>query len=204
MITLNELNAMPTKGYKYQQALVALTNDPAIGRLDDHVKLAIAYLVQAQAKKEVAKLKPNESPFKLASLFIGKKDVRYYLNEIHSTGTHLEASNGHTYIRINHAVEPGFYDALGNKTEMKTKYPVIGNKLEKLRNGNLFNLEGEIIALEKYNIVKIGPLYMMEEYVKQLKKTGCTHVGVTEDSPWFYFSGDNFEGIIGSYDVSKG
>jgi len=91
---------------------------------DTDARNALAWLIANAQKKALAKVKPLDCPFKLASLFLAdKKDPRYYLQQIYSTGTHLVASNGHVLIKINHVCEPGFYDALGNKTDMDARYP---------------------------------------------------------------------------------
>ena len=90
---------------------------------DKEARNALSWLIANAQKKALAKVKPMNCPFKLASIFMAKKDVRYYLQQIYSTGTHLVASNGHVLIKIYHACESGFYDAMGSKTYMEARYP---------------------------------------------------------------------------------
>ena len=99
----------------YNKALHVLSNDETLYNLDSETMHAILYLVQKAAKKEVAATKATlDNPFKLASLFMSKKDVRYYLNFIYSDGKDLLASSGHVLIRLNNQNKPeGFYDATG-------------------------------------------------------------------------------------------
>lgn len=91
---------------------------------DIDARNALAFLIANAQKNKLAKVKPLDCPFKLASLFLAKvADPRVYLIEIYSTGAHLVASNGHVLIQIDHACEEGFYDAMGNKTDMDYRYP---------------------------------------------------------------------------------
>lgn len=86
------------------------------------IKRALAYYINASQKKDFKKIK-NDCPFKLVSNFIGKKDVRYYLNYIYSNGEELIGSNGHVLIKVKHVIDSGFYTKEKVKIDMDTKYP---------------------------------------------------------------------------------
>jgi hypothetical protein len=77
---------------------------------------AIRYLAQAGYKPGAA-VNPLKHPFRAASLFIktDKNDKREYLSHIHSDGTHLEASDGTSLIRLPAYTPPEWYDPATSK-----------------------------------------------------------------------------------------
>jgi len=114
---------------------------------DFETRKILAYFIANAQKKALTKIKPLDCPFKLASLFLSdKKDPRYYLQQIYSTGTHLVASNGHVLIRIDHACDAGFYDAMGHKTDMDARYPDFKKVMHNFNVGCKVTLNNESLA----------------------------------------------------------
>lgn len=71
-----------------------------------------AYFMPAAPKKA-------KTPFQWVALAMGKQDVRYYLNYVHVTENHIEATDGHRMHKTpNHDSLPaGFYNAAGDKVK---------------------------------------------------------------------------------------
>ena len=174
-----------------------------LSELPLHLQRSILFLAQSANKKEQGKVK-LDNPFKLASLFMAKDDVRYYLNYIHSTGESLIASNGHVLIRITQFFEQGFYNKSGVLVENKdfAKFPDFQKVYEKPKS-ELFELDISDQSIHYHNkkqviYVKINDTYYMKQYIDILKKIGIDKVSQSEekDMKILYFSKDNFSGVI--------
>jgi len=169
----------------------------------------LCWLVQETQKKKLGKLKPSDSPFKMATLFRAKKDIRYYLNKIYSNGTHLIASDGHTVIRINHAVDTGYYYDNGMLDDsIDAKFPdfsrvvetintSIENQCDPLNPNNERELFGgrkpsPIIHVTSENNEKGS--WFNAGYVDRTRRVGATKYYLCDDN--LYFVGDNFDGFI--------
>lgn len=189
------------KNMNYQKAFAALANDLNVEKLDQYTIDAIRYMVAKAAAKEKAALKPNESPFKLASLFMASKDPRYYLCGIHANGTHLTASNGHMLIMVEHACEPGVYDALG--------MPIPGAQEWKLPDFSRYfrtqyspidYLSGEESIVGNTAARLLGDTKFNIDYLKLLKRINTKETALSADtflgSRVLHFAGDNFKGIL--------
>jgi len=154
----------------------------------------VAYLLDKQRKKELATVKPLNDPFKLASLFMGKNDIRNYLNEIYSDGTHLIASDGHALIKIHHQCAAGYYDAHGVKTDTYAKYPDFNRVL----NDKSPRYDAELSSSETFMYspkVKAGKLEANGKThaypflsIQILKKIGVKTVQINECGNMFFES----------------
>ena len=160
-----------------------------------------AYLLDKQRKKELATVKPLNDNFKLASLFMGKNDLRIYLNEIYSDGTNLIASNGCILIKIVHRCAAGYYDAHGVKTGTDAKYPDFNRVL----NDTTPRYDVDLSSSETF-------MYTPKTKGDRLEANGKTHaypfstiqilkkIGVKtaqiNDAGNLYFEGDTFTGVI--------
>jgi hypothetical protein len=164
---------------------------------------------KATQKKALAKLKPSDSPFKLASLFRAKKDVRYYLNAIYSDGENLIASDGHAIIKINHTVPAGWYHDNGIvNPDMDAKFPdfmrVYNTKSTDTANGcNPLDANNEwymMDAKKPYQIVRVTSdankdgIWFNADYIDRARRAGATAYYLCEGS--LYFTGPNFDGFV--------
>lgn len=145
-------------------------------------------------------------PFKAAALFIGKKDVRNYLNFIYSDGEALTASDGSALIVIKHKAEPGYYDKQGQKIGLEARYP----RFEKVFNGCTKAEPVELATgtpeqLSRDKVIKFNfnggePTYYDAKYIKYMKKIGVTAVYIVADFEQrlikLYYEKDNFKGVI--------
>jgi hypothetical protein len=143
---INLLLKKPNDNITFNQALADIAT--IADNLDAQAITALQYMINKAQKKEAGQLK-LDNPFKVASLFMAKKDIRFYLNFIYSDGAHLIASNGHIAIVVNHACQSGFYNSTGTLIENEDfaklpnfdKYLQLVNEIEinpdALKNGEL-------------------------------------------------------------------
>ena len=189
------------KNMNYQKAFAALAEDLNIEQLDPYTLDAIRYMVTKASGKEKAALKPNASPFKLASLFMAKKDRRYYLCGIHANGTHLVATNGHMVIMVEHACEPGVYDALGMPIPgaNEWKLPDV-SRYFKLHFNPVDYLSGEESIVGHTPARLLGDTKFSIEYLKLIKRINTKETGLSAETinerRVLHFAGDNFKGIL--------
>lgn len=189
------------KKIDFQKAYAALANSLIIEKLDVYERDALRYMITKATTKEKAALKPNENPFKLASLFMAKKDPRYYLCGIHATGTHLIAINGHMIIMVEHACEPGVYDALGVRIpdSSEWKLPDV-SRYFKLQFSPVDYLSGEESIVGHTPARLLGGTKFDINYLKLLKRINTKETGLSTDTinnfRVLQFVGDNFKGIL--------
>lgn len=184
MYTIDMLLNHKTKTTNFNQALKSIVDAPSQNDIPLDV---LCWLIQQSQKKELKNVK-LDNPFKLASLFRAKKDVRYYLTAIHSTGEFLEASNGHTYIRINHKVDPGFYSDSGILLpEFNAKFPYVGPKLaEGMTVIESFAFDDGIacfageVAVKHWTDKKGHKHAFAEDYIKTMKRLGQSSFDLIE------------------------
>lgn len=210
---LERLRLKPTIKWEYNQAVLQLTKDPILDGVDPATIDAIRHLVQAAGSKEVRRLKPGSNPFKLASRFrAGKEEVRYYLQAIHSTGTYLEATTGHVYIRVKHACEPGVYSDTGLRLDVDWKYPSFLCLNDWFQEAESFNWalveECNTPVTITRNSERTGIPYLKiprsnggfacfdKAYVDLARKAGPEKFKVTDKALCFFGPDDRFEGVI--------
>ena len=206
---LNLLLETKTPGINADKALKTLLEWNTVERLSSDETLALCWLVQATQKKALAKLKPSDSPFKLASLFRAKTDVRYYLNAIYSDGEKLIACDGHTIIRVNHTAPKGYYhdNGLANPA-MDAKYPDF-SRINKTINTQLYNecnpldagnTRDMIDAKKPFQVVHVTSeanktgAWFNADYVDRARRAGATAYYICEGN--LYFVGPNFDGFV--------
>lgn len=172
----------------------------------NEIKSALAFFIKENQKKAFKKI-AKDDPFKLASNFMGIKDIRYYLNYIYSNGQNLIASNGHILISIDHKVNEGFYTKEGILTEFDAKYPdfnkvfnqsfdepininsgIEEQKTAKLTYVNYKNQKGIVQAFDKIYIDKLKKLgvekiqlfngSMFGLYFESSEKEKLTYTGI--------------------------
>jgi len=206
MINLQQFNNFSVKGFSYDDALRTLVNDDMLSDLNSKTIKAISFLVQSQAKKELKALK-LDNPFKLASLFHGKKDIRNYLNYIYATGDHLISSNGHIMIKIENKSDVGFYNDIGQKNDMEVGYPSL-NILESVNFDNPINLSDGVEGIEgsfKYKEYEFNDKYIAfnSDYIAILKRIGINQCYLYRANHiiCLYFKGSGFEGVLCSLSV---
>jgi len=206
---LNLLLETKTTGIDANKALQTLLEFNTVERLSSSETLALAWLVQATQKKALATLKPSDSPFKLASLFRAKKDVRYCLNAIYSDGEYLLGCDGHTIIRINHTVPKGFYHDNGIINPdieavfpdfmrvYNTKNTSIANECNPLDANN----ERDMLSAKKpFQVVRVASeanktgAWFNADYIDRTRRAGATAYYLCEGS--LYFTGPNFDGFV--------
>lgn len=216
MSNLNLIYRQPNnKKITFNTALLQLSNDPKLLELDAMSIEAVRFLIMTSEKKVVAPLKTND-PFKLASLFMAKNDIRYYLNHIYSDGKQLIASNGHVLIRVQHECQEGFYTKAGIREYDAdyAKFPDFTKAFQKVND----KMIAKIIDGEKRIVTSkmTGKQVTSEMTVQQV--TGISDTGETK-TEWFnrdylalvkrikpdhislgddvlYFKGSNFDGIV--------
>ena len=170
------------------------------------IKRALAYYINASQKKDFKNIK-NDCPFKLASYFIGKKDVRYYLNYIYSNGEELIGSNGHVLIKVKHAIDSGFYTKEKVKIDMDTKYPNFDKVFNQpltteidIDSGIKFQYDLKITAIG-YNTTEGKQINFNVKYIELLKRLGIKKIQLFSGGvSGLYFKSDNnsieFDGVI--------
>ena len=207
--TINALLEIKTHGIDADKALKIMLDCETLDRCSSAEILAIAYLVQTAQKKAMAKIKPSDSPFKLASLFRAKKDVRYYLTAIYSDDEKLLASDGHTIIRVNHAVPAGWYHDNGMvNSDMDAVFPDAksifsttttssADECNPLDANNERDMRG---AKKPYQVVRVTSdankdgLWFNADYIDRARRAGATAYYLHKDR--LYFTGSNFDGLI--------
>jgi hypothetical protein len=169
------------------------------------IKRALAYYINASQKKDFKKIK-NDCPFKLVSNFIGKKDVRYFLNYIYSNGEELIGSNGHVLIKVKHAIDSGFYTKEKVKIDMDTKYPNFDKVFNQpltteidIDSGIKFQIDLKITAIGYSTEGK--QLNFDVKYIELLKRLGIKKIQLFSGGvSGLYFKSDNnsieFDGVI--------
>jgi len=206
---LNLLLETKTPGIDANTALQTLLEFNTVERLSSSETLALAWLVQAAQKKALAKLKPSDSPFKLASLFRAKKDVRYYLNAIYSDGEKLLASDGHTLIRINHTVPKGFYHDNGIvNSDIEAVFPDF-MRVYNTKNTQPYNEcnpldtnnERDMVGAKKpFQVVHVASeanktgTWFNADYIDRARRAGATAYYLCDGN--LYFTGPNFDGFV--------
>jgi len=201
MITLQQFSNFPVKGSSYHDAIKTLVNDDMLSDLNSETIKAISFLVQQQAKKELKALK-LDNPFKLASLFHGKKDVRNYLNYIYATGDHLISSNGHIMIKIENKSNVGFYNDIGQKNDMEVRYSSL-DILKSVNFDNPVNLNDGVEGVAgsvKYKEYEFNDKYIAfnSDYIAILKRIGINQCYLYRANHiiCLYFKGSGFEGVL--------
>lgn len=211
-MNLERLMLKPAIKWDYNRAVLQLTKDPVLDGADPATIDAIRYLVQAVGPKEVRRLKPGSNPFKLAAMFrAGKREHRQYLQAIHSTGSYLEASTGHVYIRVKHACEAGFYSDTGLRLDEPWSYPKLPALDAWFQEAESFNwdLVEEVVreVTVKNKIVGIirhlkiptsngGVVCFDKAYVDLARKAGAEKFKVTDKVLCFFGPDDRFEGVV--------
>jgi len=206
---LNLLLETKTPGIDADKALKILLECETLDRCASVEILAICWLVQATQKKALAKLKPSDSPFKLASLFRAKKDIRCYLNAIYSDGEKLLGCDGHTIIRINHTVPKGFYHDNGIiNPYIEAVFPDL-SRVDKTINTQSYNEcnpldannERDMMGAKKpFQVVRVTSeankdgLWFNADYIDRARRAGATAYYLCEGS--LYFTGPNFDGFV--------
>lgn len=194
----------PTSTFKNLTEIMHTLSNTEFDASNHNEKLLIEvvrFLLPRFIKDEVKKLKISD-PFKLASLFRGTDDTRFYLNEIYSNGSQLIASNGHVLILIDHPVPAGYYTDLGLMTQTAARYPDIIGALAKAKHGEPLPLaSGERYTVSakregmRYTLSTCTTMEFDLDYVNLIKKIGADpEVRITD---WgLYFEGPNYKGMI--------
>lgn len=194
-------NPIVHKKMDYKKAFAALANDSQIAQLDPFTIDAIRYMVAKAAIKEKSALKPNENPFKLASLFMAKKDPRYYLCGIHATGKQLMACNGHIVIVVDHECDEGVYDALGMAVPDSSdwKLPNFSRYFD-LNYESIDYLNGDESMVHDTPTRLIGDTKFSIDYLNLIKRINPKETKLSVETMHvgkiFQFIGDNFKGVL--------
>lgn len=138
---------------------------------DTETVQALATLYLKLFKKSKSN-KKNKSPLEVCSHFVGKNDVRYYLNSIKVTDSSIVASNGHilAWYDAPTGLDDGFYDpkALIRTGELES-YPSFDRIFEQkilMSKKTLDPEERKIFECEKpYEIVRLGEMWFKAEYI---------------------------------------
>lgn len=189
------------KKMNYSDALAALANDPAIENLDFYTIDAIRFMVSKAAAKEKAALKVTDSPFKLASLFMAKKDPRYYLCGIHADGQTLTASNSHIAVRVAHECPAAIYDAMGVEIPDSKDWKMPNTSLWFDISSAEIDIESGINGMVGKTVAKVfGDKSFDAGYLKTIKRAGATRYEIaTVSINGLYclkFFGPNFSGVL--------
>ena len=208
---IDEMLNRQTRGMSLNKALFELSNG-LMDKLPLDAKDIMCYLLQQQVKKESNSIKPTiHNPFKLASLFIAVNEERPFLNYVYADGNYLIGSNGHVLIKIKHACEPGYYNALGLMVH-PNNYATFPNLERAFMRGRLNDVavklsDGELIAkTEKMFYLRYGKFATFDQkYINLLKKIGVSHCMVTsvKKDIALWFCGDNFEGVVMRYKTDE-
>jgi hypothetical protein len=189
-----------TRGYKMdaKKAVSILCRDESIDALCPETRAAIAFLLKKTEVKAASK-KELTNPFWLASQFMAKKDVRYFLNYICSDGYTLTASTGHVLIQVNHKCDPGFYDRLGNLVEPPefAKFPDFKNVLVKT-GAKPFELSDfkEAGFSGKIPVVSADDkTFFNADYMALLTRIKADNQ-VIQTKSHLIFTGDEYQGVI--------
>ena len=170
IINLANANERALKKLDVNQALLTVINAiPEDADTDTVQALATLYLKLFKKSKSNKK---NKSPLEVCSHFVGKKDVRYYLNIIKVTEDSIVASNGHilAWYDAPTGLEDGFYDpkALIRTGELEA-YPSFDRVFEQtiiMSKETLDPEERKIFECKKpYEIVRLGEMWYKAEYI---------------------------------------
>jgi len=162
------------KAMSLETIISMIDRENGYNNLSSNILNVLHYLIQKQVGKEI-KARPITDPFKLASLFMGKKDVRYYLNYVYSDGIFLTASNGHIAAKIKHQCDPGYYDGAGNlQADVDAKYPDFTKVISCETKQEVIISEAVEDIISGYHVMTIGGIHYQKIYVDKLKKVGCT------------------------------
>ena len=192
--------ALADKKMNYQKAYAILANSLRIEDLPIEELDAIRFLIARCATKENAAIKPTDSPFKLASLFVAKQDPRFYLTGIHSDGNCLRASNGHVAIEVSHQHEPGVYDALGIRIPGSDDWRL--PDMKQVFQGELVDVEdwlnGDVRRVGDTVYRQVGPAWYCVDYLALINRTRASRVRVNTSNKLMplVFEGDNFQAVI--------
>jgi len=183
-------------------------SDSSLSPTETELVYAVGWLLKQTQKKEAARLK-TDGPFKLASLFLAKRDVREFLNSIYSDGQYLIASNGRVLIRVAHRVDPGYYDVFGNLI-----LPEIGKYPDFSRLFNSASKQTPLLDLADAKLVQstakiqvgvfeteYGPAAFNVDYLQLLKRVGIKSARVRfpeENGQHLFFEAENggFHGVV--------
>ncbi|MDE3021836.1 MAG: hypothetical protein KGI54_08255 [Pseudomonadota bacterium] len=206
---INTLLTVPSKNMGFNKALHMLAGKDTLDLTDPEYSNTIRWLIQKAAQKEKASVNPKDNHWKLASLFRANKDVRYYLNMIHATGSHLVASNGHVLIQIENNAPPGFYSDTGILLEGSdyAKFPDFNRIMGTVnKECPIDYLKGETGSYStktsavhyrkltaKTSGTQLASAYYLE-YLNILKRIGIKTAYLCESC--LYFEGEGFKGLI--------
>lgn len=170
------------------------------------IKKALAFFIGESQNKAFKKSSPLKDQFKLASLFVDKKEMRKFLTYIYSTGDELIGSNGCALIKIKHSVESGFYTKEGIKTDTDLKYPDFKRVFEQ-NYYKKFSIESGVLTQESPKLAalrftdKNGRVCAYDiKYINILKKIGITEIRIDDIGNLYFESSDTdkikFCGIV--------
>ena len=188
----------------YNEALATLAG--FYDDIPDTIKESIIYMVQTAQTKEKGLVKLN-NPFKLASLFRAKKELRYYLNYIYSSGECLVASTGYVLISVPHKCEPGFYSDTGILVEGPefSKYPDFNRHLASINKDKSYVISdfkiGGVVGKNKYLILEGVDIAFDGAYINLIKRVGVKEVYLLNLNKGLYFKSPAFEGLVMSMRV---